>query len=127
MATQAFDARKTKVGDVVKHEYEDSTGYCRELRSVTVTATTAVGTVLNGAAAVLVAGTASADGVVVDERVYEYRKAPGTYTLAVLTRGPAIVGNKNLTYGADVDTGAEKLAVNAALTANTKIVVRTQV
>lgn len=119
--------RNVKQGDVIKHEYEPSTGYCRELRSVTVTATTAIGTVLNGAAAVLVAGTASANGVVVDPKVYEYRKVPGTYTLAVLKAGPSIIGDANLTYGADVDTKAEKDAVNAALTANTGIKVAVQV
>lgn len=115
MATQAFASRNTKVGDVVKHEYEAATGYCRELRTVTVTATTAVGTVLAGAAAVLVASTSSADGIVVDERVYEYRKTPGSYTLAVLVRGPAIVADASLTFGADVDTKAEKDAVIAVL------------
>ena len=121
MATQAFNSRKTLVGDVVKYELPEK-AYTRELRSVTVTATTAVGTVLAGAAAVTVATTANADGIVVDERVYEKRLVPGTYSLAVLVRGPAIVGDLKLTYGADVDTTAEKNAVVAVLKAKNILV-----
>lgn len=121
MPTQAFNARKILEGDVVKHEYADK-AFTRELRSVTVTATTAVGTVLAGAAAVTVATTANADGIVVDTSVYEKRLVPGTYTLAVLVRGPAIVGDLNLTYGADVDTVAEKAAVAAVLKAKNILV-----
>ena len=131
MTTGLIDTRPTKVGDVLKFEYEPSTGYTREEVTVTVTEGMEVGAVLESTSVagkytlVAVATTADADGVLVDNSVNEL--AAGDATLAVLVRGPAGVADKSLTYAADVDTDVEKAAVWTALTANTAIKVLTQV
>jgi hypothetical protein len=135
MPTGKISERPTKIGDVLKHEYMPSTGYCREMVTVTVPAGgISVGAVLESTSVpgkytlVTVATGGNADGVLIDDSVWDTDTYDGAdFTLAVLTRGPSIVGDLNLSYGADVDTPAEKDTVNAALTANAGIKVDPQV
>lgn len=106
-STGLIATRQTKVGDVLKHEYVPSSGYTRELATVTVTAGMEVGAVLESTSVsgkyTLVADLtqADADAVLIDERVYDDLEA-GDHTLAVLVRGPAIVANDSLSFNADV-------------------------
>ena len=85
--------RKTKVGDVLKHEYMPTTGYCRQEVTVTVAANMPVGAVLELSAGkyvwVVKANVANAVAVLVDDRVYD--KAAGDHKLVVLVRGPSQV------------------------------------
>lgn len=109
--------RKTKVGDVLKHEYAPTTGYCRVEATVTVAANMPVGAVLELVAGkyvwVVKANVANASAVLVDDRVYD--KAAGDATLVVLVRGPAQVGRSKLSFAnavvsADIDAAAAALA-----------------
>lgn len=113
-------ARQTKVGDVLKNEYDPASGYCRELVTVRVPAGgLSVGAVLEATSVsnvyvlIVAAQTANAAGVLVDDNVYNL--SAGDHSLAVLTRGPAIVADDSLTYGSDIDTGPERTAVQTAL------------
>lgn len=121
-STGLIATRQTKVGDVLKHEYVPSSGYTRELATVTVTSGMEVGAVLEstsvaGKYTLVAAATAgNADGVLIDERVYD-DLAAGDHTLAVLVRGPAVVANDSLSFAADVDTDPEKQAAFDALKA----------
>jgi hypothetical protein len=135
MATGKISERKTKVGDVLKHEYMPSAGVTREEVTVTIPAGgIEVGAVLESTSVagkytvVAVATTANADAVLIDDRVWDTTTyAPGDHSLVCLVRGPAKVADESLTFNADVDTQNEKDAVYAALTANTGIVVAPQV
>lgn len=134
MATGLIASRPTKVGDVLKHEYDPATGYCRELVTVTVPAAgLPVGAVLESTSVsgkynlVAVATTANADAVLIDVRVNDETVVDGDFELAVLTRGPAQVADESLTFAADIDTPAEREAAFAALTAATGIEVLQQV
>lgn len=110
-----------RLSGVIAHEYEPATGYCRDVVAVTVVSGMKIGAVLNDVGAlVTVATTANASYVLIDERVKDL--APGTHNLLVLSRGPVILKDYNLTYGADVDTAPEKAAVHAALKAKGLIV-----
>ena len=89
--------------------------------AVTVVAGMKIGAVLNNVGAlVTVATTADASYVLIDERVKDL--SPGTHNLLVLSRGPVILKDYMLTYGTDVDTDPEKVAVHAALKAKGLIV-----
>lgn len=102
------------LSSVLAHEYEPAMGYCREVVDVTVVSGMKIGAVLsNTGALVTVATTANASYVLIDERVKDL--APGTHKLLVLARGPVILKDYGLSYGADVDTTAEKDAVHAIL------------
>lgn len=92
--------RKTKVGDVVKHEYMPSTGYCRQKTKVTVAAGMAVGALLKAGVGKLEwAAKADADNVVavlIDDRVYDLTAAD--HDLVSFARGPAQVGETFLKF-----------------------------
>lgn len=118
MTVIATDAQR--ISNVVKHEHDPSTAYCREVVSVAVVSGMKVGAVLDNAAnaaLVTVANTANTSYVLIDPRVDEAQKTPGNYNLLVLARGPAIVADAALTFGADVDTAPEKAAIYAVLKA----------
>lgn len=109
--------RKTKVGDVLKHEYMPTTGYCRQEVTVTVAANMPIGAVLELSAGkyiwVVKANVANAVAVLVDDRVYD--KAAGDHKLVVLVRGPSQVGRSKLSFAdavvsADIDTASAALA-----------------
>lgn len=110
-----------RLSAIIAHEYEPAVAYCRDVVAVTVVTGMKIGAVLNGAGAlVTVATTAAASYVLIDERVKDL--APGTYNLLVLSRGPVILKDYMLTYGTDVDTDPEKVAVHAVLKAKGLIV-----
>lgn len=102
-----------RFSNLVKHEYEPSLGYCREV----IPAVYPVGTVLGkvtatGAWAVTTAtaddGSQNAAAVVIE--VVEGKSL-------ALVRGAAIVSKGALKLDASIDTDAEKAAVYAALEA----------
>lgn len=103
------------VGNWLKHVYDYSSGFCFEtIAKSALPANTASGSVITAAGAlVTVATTANAYGIVMDD-LREERMAHNTRVL-VLVRGPAKVAREGLTFGADVDTGAEIDAVLAVL------------
>lgn len=124
MATGLIDTRPTKVGDVLKHEYAPSTGYCRKEVTVTVPAGgLSVGAVLESTSVagkytlVAAATVGDADAVLIDTRVNDDATVDGDFTLAVLLRGPAQVADKSLSFAADVDTAGEKQDAYDALEA----------
>lgn len=103
-----------RLSAVIAHEYEPASGFCREKTNVTVVSGMKIGAVVDASGVlVTVATTANASFVVIDESVSE--KAPGVHSLLVLARGPVILKDAGLSYGADVDTAPEKANVNAAL------------
>lgn len=126
--------------NVVKHEYEPSVGYCRDVVVVNdAAATFKVGAVLGKVTAtgkyklVTVAaadGSQNAAAVVIANNlgVSQDITIPASTDTSVLaiTRGPVIVGKAALQLGADVDTDPEKLVVYNALKA-LGIIVETQV
>lgn len=103
------------VSNWLKHVYDYSSGYCFEtLAKSAVPAGAVSGSVLDKAGAlVTVATTANAAYVLVDD-LNDPETAMKTRVL-VLARGPAKVARQALTFGADVDTDAEKDAVLAVL------------
>lgn len=122
MATGLVSTRPTKVGDVIKHEYLPSTGYCRILGVVAVPAAgIAVGTVVEKTSVegkwtpVVTATAADAAAIVVDTTVNDSSTKDGDFLLALLNRGPAQVADASLSFGAI--TPAAKLTAFAALTA----------
>lgn len=134
MATGLIASRPTKIGDVLKHEYDPCTGYCRKLGTVTVPAGgLSIGAVLESTSVagkftlVAEATTANADAVLIDVRVNDETVVGGDFELAVLTRGPAQVADDSLTFAADIDTPAKREAAFAALTESTGIEVLQQV
>jgi hypothetical protein len=104
-----------RVSNWLKHVYDYSSGYCFEtLAKSAVPAGAVSGSVLDNAGAlVTVATTANAAYVLVDD-LNDPETAMKTRVL-VLARGPAKVARQALTFGADVDTDAEKDAVLAVL------------
>jgi hypothetical protein len=113
-----------RLSSVIAHEYEPAMGYCREVVDVTVVAGMKLGAVLDDAGTlVTVATTANTSYVLIDERVKDL--APGVHKLLVLARGPVILKDFNLSYGADVDASAEKDAVHAVLKGKGMIVEKT--
>jgi len=122
MATGVIDTRPTKVGDVIKHEYVPSTGFCR--REVTVTVPAGgleIGAVLESTSVsdkyTLVANAtqADADAVLIDTRVNDDTTKGGDFTLAVLVKGPAQVRGDSLSFNADVVNPAVAKAALEAL------------
>jgi hypothetical protein len=122
MATGVIDTRPTKVGEVLKHEYVPSTGYCR--REVTVTVPAGglkIGAVLESTSVsgkyTLVANLtqADADAVLIDTRVNDDTTVGGDFTLAVLVKGPAQVRGDSLSYNADVADPSTAIAALEAL------------
>ena len=129
--TGLIDTRPKKTGDVLKSEYDPS--YCRKAVTVTVTSTMEQGAVLESTSVpgkytlVALITTANADGVLIDPEVNFAKATPGDYTLAVLVDGPAEVADLALSYNADVNDDAKKLAVITALETNTGIKALNQV
>lgn len=117
----AIANREDKLGNLVKYEENTAHGFCREVKSVTLTPTSEIGDVLYDNAGNLVLvdvlNTASTEAILVDPTVYTKRPATGTANveMAVMVRGSAIVADDALNYAADVDLDAEKAAVNAVL------------
>ena len=106
---------RARVSNWLKHVYDYSSGYCFEtLAKSAVPANAVTGSVLTTAGAlVTVATTANAAYILVDDL-----NDPATQEktkVLVLARGPAKVAREGLTFGADVDTGAEIDAVLAIL------------
>tara|TARA_R110002126_G_scaffold34517_5_gene106815 strand:+ start:334 stop:726 length:393 start_codon:yes stop_codon:yes gene_type:complete len=128
----AIATRADKLGSLVKYEQGTEQGFCREVKTVTLTPTSSIGDVLYDNAGdlelVAVANTANAEAILVDTTVYDLRPATGTVdvSMAVLVRGSAIVADKALNYNADINTDAEILALHAVLEA-AGILVRAQV
>lgn len=115
-----------RLSNVIAHEYEPSVAYCRDVVSVTVVSGMKIGAVLDSSGVlVTVANTANAAYVLIDESVNEKALTPGSYNLLVLSRGPVILKDLGLSYGADVDTAPEKAAVNAVLKTKGLIVEKT--
>lgn len=117
--------RKTKVGDVLKHEYVPSTGFCRESAPVDVdssvdTATLEVGSVITFTGgkwiAYLDANVADPIGVLIDETVYDLTttEIATDVALAVLKRGIAQVRQGGLKLDT---TGVTAATAYAALEA----------
>jgi len=110
-----------RLSAVIAHEYDPASGFCREKISVTVVSGMKIGAVLDASGVlVTVATTANASYVLIDEDVAN--KAPGAASLLCLARGPVILKDSGLSYGADVDTAPEKTNVNAILKAKGLIV-----
>lgn len=121
-----------RFSNVVKHEYEPTLAYCRELVTVNeaAQATYDVGTVLGKITAsgkyVISKATASdgsevAAAVVIGDSMgdaAEFTVAATTDTkVLVLARGPVILSKGALILDATINTDAEKLAVYDALAA----------
>lgn len=109
MATGIIASRGTKVGAVIKHEYEPATGYCREEVTVTVPADgLQVGAVLESTSVsgkyTLVTSTTDtdADAVLIDPRIDGDDYVDGDFTLAVLVKGPAQVALDALSYDSSI-------------------------
>lgn len=94
--------RKTKVGDLLKHEYAPEVGYCRvaepvDVDSTVVLASAEVGSVLTKTGGKWVAyldvNVADPIGILIDETVYDLTTAElaTDVTLAVLNGSPAQV------------------------------------
>lgn len=119
---QAYEARRTRVGDVLKAVESEmfAHGYHLETRTVTVSSLTAmdVGAVLeetsvSGKATWVTASTvANASCILLDEGVYDLT-ATGDATLYCLVRGPAIVGTSNLSFSGTVSSANITTAIAA--------------
>jgi hypothetical protein len=89
------------VSDVLAHEYDPSSSYCREMVSVTVVAGMKIGSVV------------TATGVLVVVKDL----APGAASLLCLARGPVKLKDSGLQYGADITTAPQKAAIAVVLAA----------
>lgn len=119
IATENF-----RLSNVLKHEYEPTMAYCREVGVINDTAADLViGTVLGVVTATgkykksvqtAVDGSQTAAAVLMEDKTV----AGATDTKAlILVRGPAIVSKAGLVLDASFDLDAEKAAVYAALAA----------
>lgn len=120
-----------RFSNVVKHEYDPATAYCRDVVTVNdAAATFKVGAVLGKVTATgkyKLVTVAATDGSEVASAVViaDVNGNSGDVTIPattdtkvlVLSRGPVIVSKAALQLGADVDTDAEKLVVYNALKA----------
>lgn len=120
-----------RFSNVVKHEYDPATAYCRDVVVVNdAAATFKVGAVLGKVTATgkyKLVTVAAIDGSEVASAVViaDANGNSGDVTIPattdtqvlVLSRGPVIVSKSMLQLGADVDTDAEKLVVYNALKA----------
>lgn len=116
-----------RLGNVLKHEYDPASAYCREVVVVNEASETTLkpGTVLGKVTgtgkykvvtAAAVDGSETADAVVIEGSDVTAAAATDTSVL-VIERGPAIFAKEALTMGADIDTDPEKQAVYDALAA----------
>lgn len=124
MLQAALEARKTRVSDLVKHEYGLERNYCRSVEELTIAdIDVEIGTVFNAAdGTIYVAaddGEATAVWILVDDTIYTDITATGDYDLAVLVGGPGASGacevvREQLKFG-DAMTSGEIDAVVAIL------------
>jgi len=126
-----FATESNRFSNVVKHEYDPATAYCRDVVTVNdAAATFKIGAVLGKVTATgkyklvtvaAVDGSEVASAVVIGDSVGNAGDVtiPATTDtkVLVLSRGPVIVSKSMLQLGADVDTDAEKLVVYNALKA----------
>lgn len=116
-----------RLSNVLKHEYEPASAYCREVAVVNEASETTLkpGTVLGQVTAdgkYKVVTAAAVDGsetaaAVVIEAADKVAAAATDTNVLVIVRGPAIFAKEALTLGADIDTDNEKQAVYDALEA----------
>ena len=123
--------RKPLLGNLLKSEYAANLGYCREVVTLTVAggAELSVGSVLgNEAGTYVLRDPAGSDGAEVSAAIVVENKtlADGEATeVAVLVRGPAIVGRNALVF--DVAHTPEQEATAIAEIESLGIVVRNQI
>ena len=121
-----------RLGNVLKHEYDPSSGFTREVVTVNLAAgaTLVAGTVLAKVTATgkyivqdssLASGSGleSAGVLLGSDELHPYAVIPTTTDTKVLmlARGPAVVAKQSLVFGAGTDTDAEKLAEYTRLAA----------
>lgn len=119
-----------RLSNVVKHEYEPSIAFCREvvIANEAAAKTYAVGTVLGKITAsgkYKISEATATDGSEVAAAVVLEDKAVAATTdtkVLVAVRGPMIVSKAGLVLGASIDTDGEKAAVYAALAAKNILV-----
>lgn len=106
---------RARLSNWLKHVYDPSSGYCFEtLAKSSVPANAVQGSVLTTAGALVAVATTASAAYILMEDLNDPVTALKT-TVLVLARGPAKVAAEALTFGADVDTTAEKNAVLAVL------------
>lgn len=106
---------RARLSNWLKHVYDPSSGYCFEtLAKSSVPANAVQGSVLTTAGALVAVATTANAAYILMEDLNDPTTALKTSVL-VLARGPAKVAAEALTFGADVDTTAEKNAVLAVL------------
>lgn len=106
---------RARLSNWLKHVYDPSSGYCFEtLAKSSVPANAVQGSVLTTAGALVAVATTANAAYILMEDLNDPVTALKT-TVLVLARGPAKVAAEALTFGADVDTTAEKNAVLAVL------------
>lgn len=106
---------RARLSNWLKHVYDPSSGYCFEtLAKSSVPANAVQGSVLTTAGALVTVDTTANTAYILMEDLNDPVTALKTSVL-VLARGPAKVAREALTFGADVDTDAEKDAVLAVL------------
>lgn len=106
---------RARLSNWLKHVYDPSSGYCFEtLAKSSVPANAVQGSVLTTAGALVAVATTANAAYILMEDLNDPVTALKTSVL-VLARGPAKVAAEALTFGADVDTTAEKNAVLAVL------------
>lgn len=111
------------VSDVLKYELAPEFGWCREMRTVTLEAGMKVGAVVTSAGAwVAAAAVASADAVVIDQRL-DVADTLGTGAVSVLclVRGPSIVSRSYLQFKGSVTEGNIDTAAAALLVKQIKV------
>ena len=127
-----------RIGNVVKDEYQPSTGFCREVVTVNLAAgaTLTAGTVLAKVTATgkyvvqdsslaSGAGLESAGVLIGTDELHPYAVIPAATDTKVLiwARGPVKVSKSALTFGPGTDTAAELAVEYARLTALGLVVV----
>lgn len=106
---------RARLSNWLKHVEAPSSGYCFEtLAKSAVPAGAVQGSVLTTAGALVAVATTANAAYILMEDLNDPATALKTRVL-VLARGPAKVAREALTFGADVDTDAEKDAVLAVL------------
>lgn len=116
-----IDTRKPRLGAVIQYEEAKEYGYCRKVISFTAGANRELvaGTVIGSTGDVIDALDTFAGIYVGSPEGADFQSVASgaTVNIVVLFRGPAVVGKKNLVYGADVDTNVEKNAIIAQMEA----------
>lgn len=101
----------------LKHEYEPSSGVCREVLPKEDVNATITGSVLNASGALITTATAAdATYILMDDLTSSIHEVDGVNQVLVLARGPAKVGRESLVFAAGM-TDEAKETVYAALAA----------